>query len=280
MRPAPPVRDLLCQTMTVITHTPQELAEAIGRTDTLALVPTMGALHDGHLSLVREARTAGGPVVVSIFVNPLQFAPGEGLEAYPRTLGEDVEKLEAEGVEAVFAPSAATMYPAGPRTTVQPGELGRVLEGASRPTHFAGVLTVVGKLFALTGATDAYFGEKDYQQLVLIRQMVEDLNMPVRVHGCPIVREDAGLTLSSRNRYLSEAEHATALTLSRALATGSYEGARSLLDAHPGVDLDYLALRTPGLEELPAGYRGPARLLVAARVGTTRLIDNVEVTVG
>ncbi|WP_291313467.1 pantoate--beta-alanine ligase [Corynebacterium sp. UBA2622] len=266
--------------MTVLTHTPQDLADALGKPDTLALVPTMGALHEGHLSLVREARELGGPVVVSIFVNPLQFAPGEDLEAYPRTLEEDVEKLEGEGVDAVFAPSVATMYPAGPRTTVQPGELGKVLEGASRPTHFAGVLTVVSKLFALTGATDAFFGEKDYQQLVLIRQMVEDLNVPVRVHGCPIVREGTGLALSSRNRYLSDTEHATALTLSRALATGSYEGARSLLDANPGVDLDYLTLRTPDLQEVPEGYRGPARLLVAARVGTTRLIDNVAVTVG
>ncbi|MBA4505309.1 4-phosphopantoate--beta-alanine ligase, partial [Corynebacterium sanguinis] len=160
--------------MTELVHTPAELEAAIGHPRTLALVPTMGALHDGHLSLVRAAQTTGSPVVVSIFVNPLQFAPGEDLDAYPRTLSADVALLESEGVDAVFAPSVATMYPTGPRTTIHPGPAGMILEGASRPTHFAGVLTVVAKLFALTRATDAFFGEKDYQQLVLIRQMVED----------------------------------------------------------------------------------------------------------
>ncbi|MBA4505321.1 pantoate--beta-alanine ligase, partial [Corynebacterium sanguinis] len=142
------------------------------------------------------------------------------------------------------------------------------------------VLTVVAKLFALTRATDAFFGEKDYQQLVLIRQMVEDLNIPVAVHGCPIVREESGLAMSSRNRYLSADEASTAEILSRALATGSFEKARLLLDASPDVDLDYLALTTPNLQDIPAGYSGPARLLVAARVGTTRLIDNARVSVG
>ena len=171
------------------------------------------------------------------------------------------------------------MYPHGPRTTIHPGPLGSVLEGKTRPTHFAGVLTVVAKLFCLTGATDAFFGEKDYQQLALIRQMVEDLHLPVRVHGCPIIREDSGLALSSRNRYLSPEEHQAALVLSRALATGSYEEARLLLDAAPNVALDYLAVTTPELGELPAGYRGPARLLVAAKVGETRLIDNAEIEI-
>ena len=268
--------------MTKLTKTPDELQKALdgaGASGAISLVPTMGALHSGHLSLVREAQKLGNPVVVSIFVNPLQFAPGEDLDAYPRTLEEDIAKLEAEGVEAVFAPSVSTMYPHGPRTTIHPGPLGSVLEGTTRPTHFAGVLTVVAKLFCLTGATDAFFGEKDYQQLALIRQMVEDLHLPVRVHGCSIVREDSGLALSSRNRYLSEAEHHTALTLSRALATGSYDEARAILESAEGIELDYLAVTTPELEESPEGYTGPARLLVAAKVGETRLIDNVEIQV-
>lgn len=263
--------------MTALTHTPQQLHDALGAASTIALVPTMGALHEGHLSLVREAKKLGGHVVVSIFVNPLQFAPGEDLDAYPRTLDRDVELLEAEGVDAVFAPSAATMYPDGPRTTIHPGPTGAILEGASRPTHFAGVLTVVAKLFALTRATDAFFGEKDYQQLVLVRQMVRDLNMGVRVHGCPIVREETGLAMSSRNRYLSEEEARLAEVLSRALATKDPAQARSLLDATDGVDLDYLALTTADLEPVTGDYAGPKRLLIAARVGTTRLIDNVAI---
>lgn len=265
--------------MTKLTGTPQELKEALIDARGISLVPTMGALHSGHISLVREAKKLGNPVVVSIFVNPLQFAPGEDLDAYPRTLEADVAKLETEGVDAVFAPSVSTMYPHGPRTTIHPGPLGSVLEGKTRPTHFAGVLTVVAKLFCLTGATDAFFGEKDYQQLALIRQMVEDLHLPVRIHGCPIIREDSGLALSSRNRYLSEAEHQTALILSRALASKSYEKALAELNAAEGIDLDYLAVTAPNLEELPEGYTGPARLLVAAKVGETRLIDNTEIEV-
>lgn len=266
--------------MTALVRTADELSAVLGATSRINLVPTMGALHNGHLSLVRAARAAGGLVVVSIFVNPLQFAAGEDLDAYPRTLDADIELLGAEGVDAVFAPSVSTMYPQGPRTTIHPGTAGTILEGASRPTHFAGVLTVVAKLFNLTRATDAYFGEKDYQQLVLIRHMIEDLNLPVRVHGCPIVREDSGLAMSSRNRYLSAEQALTAEVLSRALATRDITKARTLLDASPDVDLEYLALTTPELTEVPAGYRGPARLLVAARVGTTRLIDNTAVEIG
>lgn len=264
--------------MTHLVHTPEALKDVLG-TAPVSLVPTMGALHDGHLALVKHAKSLGNPVVVSIFVNPLQFAPGEDLDAYPRTLAEDVEKLEAEGVEAVFAPSPETMYPHGPRTTIHPGPLGQVLEGASRPTHFAGVLTVVAKLFALTGAADAFFGEKDYQQLALIRQMVEDLHMPVRIHGCPIVRDADGLALSSRNRYLSAAERQTALALPKALQTGSLERARSLLDATPNLTLDYLVTTTPDLGELPAGFTGEARMLVAAKVGSTRLLDNAPIQI-
>lgn len=268
--------------MTEVVHTPEALQQALASTHEsagLSLVPTMGALREGHLTLVREARKLGHPVVVSIFVNPLQFAPGEDLDAYPRTLDEDVAKLEAEGVAAVFAPSPETMYPHGPRTTVQPGPLGTVLEGKTRPTHFAGVLTVVAKLFNLTGATDAFFGEKDYQQLALIRQMVDDLHLPVRIHGCPIVRDEDGLALSSRNRYLTTSERTCALAIPRALATGSLERARALLDDDPSIDLDYLIATAPDLSDLPAGYSGPARLLVAAKVGNTRLLDNVAIEV-
>ena len=169
------------------------------------------------------------------------------------------------------------MYPHGPRTTIQPGPLGAVLEGATRPTHFAGVLTVVAKLFALTGAADAFFGEKDYQQLALIRQMVDDLHLPVRIHGCPIVRDTDGLALSSRNRYLSAEEREIALAIPRALATGSLTEAQSLLDATKGLHLDYLVATAPDMSELPEGYTGPARLLVAAKVGATRLLDNAPI---
>ena len=255
----------------------------------VALVPTMGALHEGHLSLVQAAQQIPGAlVVVSIFVNPLQFAEGEDLDAYPRTLDEDVAKLKAAGVDAVFAPSPREMYPNGPRTTIHPGEVGRILEGAHRPTHFAGVLTVVNKLFTITHCDHAFFGEKDYQQLLLIQQMVTDLNMEVQVHGVPIVREADGLAKSSRNVYLSDEERELALTLSAALTAGAFvaeqgpaavlQTAGSILDAASGVDVDYLELRGTDLSDTPED--GEARLLVAARVGTTRLIDNVGVPLG
>ncbi|WP_426706915.1 pantoate--beta-alanine ligase [Corynebacterium auriscanis] len=255
----------------------------------VALVPTMGALHEGHLSLVKAAQTIPGvTVIVSIFVNPLQFAEGEDLDSYPRTLDADVEKLKAAGVDAVFAPSPREMYPNGPRTTIHPGEAGRILEGEHRPTHFAGVLTVVNKLFTITNCDHAFFGEKDYQQLILIQQMVTDLNMQVQVHGVPIVREADGLALSSRNIYLSETERELALTLSAALTAGSFVAdrgadevlaiARSIFDAKPDIEIDYLELR--GLDLGAAPVEGSARLLVAARVGTTRLIDNVGVPLG
>ena len=255
----------------------------------VALVPTMGALHEGHLSLVQAAQQIPGAlVVVSIFVNPLQFAEGEDLDAYPRTLDEDVAKLKAAGVDAVFAPNPREMYPNGPRTTIHPGEAGRILGGAHRPTHFAGVLTVVNKLFTITHCDHAFFGEKDYQQLLLIQQMVTDLNMEVQVHGVPIVREADGLAKSSRNVYLSDEERELALTLSAALTAGAFvaeqgpaavlQTAGSILDAASGVDVDYLELRGTDLSDTPED--GEARLLVAARVGTTRLIDNVGVPLG
>lgn len=255
----------------------------------VVLVPTMGALHEGHLALVRAAQQLPRAlVVVSIFVNPLQFAEGEDLDSYPRTLDSDVEKLAAAGVDAVFAPSAREMYPNGPRSTVLPGPAGAVLEGEKRPTHFAGVLTVVAKLFHITNCSHAFFGEKDYQQLVLIQQMVTDLNLGVQVHGVPVVREADGLAKSSRNVYLSDAERAGALSLSAALLAGAHvaedgaeavlDTARQVLDTSPDVDVDYLELRGLDLGEAPE--KGEARLLVAARVGSTRLIDNVGVPLG
>jgi pantoate--beta-alanine ligase len=255
----------------------------------VVLVPTMGALHEGHLALVRAAQQLPRAlVVVSVFVNPLQFAEGEDLDAYPRTLDSDVEKLAAAGVDAVFAPSPREMYPNGPRTTVLPGPAGAVLEGEKRPTHFAGVLTVVSKLFHITNCSHAFFGEKDYQQLVLIQQMVTDLNLGVQVHGVPVVREADGLAKSSRNIYLSETERSAALSLSAALLAGAHvaedgaeavlDTARQVLDTSPEVEVDYLELR--GLDLGDAPEKGDARLLVAARVGSTRLIDNVGVPLG
>jgi pantoate--beta-alanine ligase len=255
----------------------------------VVLVPTMGALHEGHLALVRAAQQLPRAlVVVSVFVNPLQFAEGEDLDAYPRTLDSDVEKLAAAGVDAVFAPSPREMYPNGPRTTVLPGPAGAVLEGETRPTHFAGVLTVVSKLFHITNCSHAFFGEKDYQQLVLIQQMVTDLNLGVQVHGVPVVREADGLAKSSRNIYLSGAERNAALSLSAALLAGAHvaedgagavlDTARQVLETSPDVELDYLELR--GLDLGDAPEKGDARLLVAARVGSTRLIDNVGVPLG
>lgn len=255
----------------------------------VVLVPTMGALHSGHLSLVTAAqRVPGALVVVSIFVNPLQFAANEDLDSYPRTLDADVEKLRAAGVDVVFAPNARTMYPNGPRTTIHPGEAGSILEGKTRPTHFAGVLTVVNKLFALSHCSHAFFGEKDYQQLVLIQQMVTDLNIEVIVRGVPIVRESTGLALSSRNAYLSDDHREAAISLSAALAAGVHvadqghqavlDTARGILEANPDIEIDYVALRGVDLGEAPE--EGDARLLIAARVGTTRLIDNAPLSFG
>ncbi|MDV7132729.1 pantoate--beta-alanine ligase [Williamsia muralis] len=255
----------------------------------VVLVPTMGALHAGHLELVRAAKRKGDAVVIaSIFVNPLQFSAGEDLDAYPRTFDEDCDLLRAAGVELVFAPKVSDMYPTGPRTTVHPGPLGGELEGASRPTHFAGMLTVVLKLLNIAAPMEAYFGEKDYQQLVLIRQMVTDLELDVQIVGVPTVREADGLAMSSRNRYLDPAQRELATTLSAALIAGAYaaaggeqtilDAARGVFDLHPDVSVDYLELRGPNLEEPPA--RGDGRLLVAARIGSTRLIDNVGVAIG
>jgi pantoate--beta-alanine ligase len=253
------------------------------------LVPTMGALHDGHLALVRAAkRVQGSVVVVSIFVNPLQFGAGEDLGGYPRTLDDDLELLRREGVEIVFTPGVDDMYPDGERTSVHPGPLGAELEGAARPTHFAGVLTVVLKLVQIVRPDRVFFGEKDYQQLVLVRQMVADLNLDVAVVGVPIVREPDGLAMSSRNSYLSSAQREQAGALSAALLAGMYaasegaeaaiDAARAVLDEVPAIHVDYLELRGIALEPTPP--IGVARMLVAARLGTTRLLDNIAVDIG
>ena len=264
----------------------------------VVLVPTMGALHAGHRSLIRAAQSfsdaARAPdspdsaVVVSIFVNPLQFNSPADLDRYPRRLEADLATCQEEGVDVVFAPSVEAMYPPGSGTTVVPGVLGTELEGASRPGHFIGVLTVVAKLFGIVGPDRALFGEKDYQQLVLIQRMAADLRMGVEVLGLPTVRDPDGLAVSSRNVHLDRAARAAAVALPAALAAGSREGARGgeavlaaaheVLSAEPAVVLDYLALRDPQLG--PAPPRGPARLLVAATVGRTRLIDNVSLHLG
>lgn len=253
------------------------LAAVPGR---LGVVMTMGALHAGHAALLRAARKDADFVIATIFVNPLQFGPAEDLARYPRTFEADLTLCEAEGVDLVFAPSSAEIYPDGqPPVTVHPGPLGDELEGAVRPGHFAGVLTVVLKLLNLTRADVAFFGEKDYQQLTLIRRMVRDFEVDVEIVGVPTVRQDDGLALSSRNRYLSDSEREMAVALSRALRQGAQERSADAVLATAraeltGLNVDYLALRDRDLG--PPQAPGPARLLVAARIGTTRLIDNTS----
>ena len=257
---------------------------------TVGLVPTMGALHSGHASLMRRARTDGCSVAVSIFVNPTQFGPNEDYQKYPRTFDSDLEICRREGVELVFAPSVSEMYPNGDRTRVRVLHLTDGLCGTSRPTHFEGVATVVAKFFTATGPCRAYFGRKDYQQYRVIDAMAHDLLLPVEVIGCPTVREPDGLALSSRNRYLSPDERRRALGIARGLGAAARAfsaGERSpvaLLDAVrdslQNADLreDYVALRgAVTLEALEAAPSLPERALlaVAAFCGTTRLIDNL-----
>jgi len=272
----------------IVVRTRAELAAARGG-DTVSFVPTMGALHDGHVQLLKHARPLGETLVASIFVNPTQFAPGEDFEDYPRTFDADLERCAEAGVDVVFAPAVPTMYPSGLVDTVMvdPGPLGAILEGAARPTHFRGVLTVVAKLFGLVRPDVAVFGEKDYQQLTLITQMARELAMGVEIVGCPTVRESDGLAMSSRNRYLSETERRTAASLSAALRAGVaaapagrdavLAAAHAVIDGS-GVGLDYLALTDPELG--PAMSGAEARLLIAARVGTPRLLDNIALTLG
>jgi pantoate--beta-alanine ligase len=255
----------------------------------VGFVPTMGSLHTGHGSLLGRAREECGLVAVSIFVNPLQFGPGEDLAGYPRDLDHDLAECERAGVDLVFEPGTDEMYPAGsPEVTVDPGPLGDRLEGASRPGHFRGVCTVVAKLLGLVGPCRVYFGEKDAQQLAVIRRMARDLDLPVEVVGCPTVREPDGLALSSRNAYLSLEERAAASCLYEALARAAWlvEGGEG--DAHalkaemarrigmePLARLDYVAVVDEGTFEELDRLRGPSRALVAARFGPARLIDNM-----
>ncbi|MGW1885804.1 pantoate--beta-alanine ligase [Streptomyces sp. NPDC001970] len=308
----------------------------------VAVVMTMGALHEGHATLVRTAREhvgRKGTVVVTVFVNPLQFGAGEDLDRYPRTLDADVKTAQAAGADLVFAPSVDEVYPGGePQVRISAGPMGELLEGTFRPGHFDGMLTVVAKLLHLTRPDVALFGQKDAQQLALIRRMVRDLNFPVEIVGVPTVREPDGLALSSRNRYLAPDERRTALALSRALfaahdrlaaqqalraraesapaptaraaALSALGEARAAADAHavaaaqpgggadavraaaravleeaakavPPLDLDYLALVDPAdFTEIPDAYEGEAVLAVAARIGSTRLIDNIPLTFG
>ncbi|TDC00618.1 pantoate--beta-alanine ligase [Micromonospora fluostatini] len=273
--------------MTEVVHTRAELAAARGGlTGTVAVVMTMGALHGGHEALVRAARERADHVLVTIFVNPLQFGPNEDFDRYPRTLDADLAVCRRAGADLVFAPSVTDMYPHGePTVRVLPGQVGEDLEGLSRPGFFHGVLTVVLKLLQLTRPDLAFFGEKDYQQLTLVRRMVRDLDVPVEIVGVPTVRESDGLALSSRNRYLSPSQRQAALSLSAALRAGvvaagaGHDAGAVLAAAHrafgagePGAELDYLVLTDPDLE--PGPVAGPARLLVAAWVGGVRLIDN------
>lgn len=295
------------------------LAEARAKmSGSVAVVMTMGALHAGHAELLRAARDVADHVIVTIFVNQLQFGAGEDFERYPRTLALDREICEARGADLIFAPPPQAMYPEGePLIRVDPGRLGQILEGRSRPGHFSGVLTVVLKLLSLTRPDVAVFGEKDYQQLALIKTMVADFDLPIRVLGVPTVRESDGLALSSRNRYLSPSDRLSAVVLSRSLFAGQ-AAARSGESPHgilrtalstftdfSAVELDYLAVtdrsfrvlteagafpetsvepaivagagdQTSGSEMSPLVERGASRILVAARVGTTRLIDNID----
>ena len=277
----------------VLARTRSELRDVRdGLAAPVVLVPTMGALHAGHRALLRAARAAAGPagsVIVSIFVNPLQFRPGEDLDRYPRTLDDDLSMCASEGVRAVFAPSVAEMYPGGqPEVTVDPGPMGQVFEGRFRPGFFGGVLTVVLKLFHLTRPGVAVFGEKDAQQLALVRRMVSDTNLDIAIEAVPTARDADGLATSSRNRYLSAAERVLALTMPRALSAGQAEasaGAQAVLTAaqkillgEPGLAVDYVAVVDPHtFAPIRPGQAGPALIVAAVTVGTTRLIDNVPV---
>jgi pantoate--beta-alanine ligase len=258
----------------------------------VGFVPTMGYLHDGHASLIRQARARSDVVVVSIFVNPLQFGAGEDLDAYPRDLGGDSRLAEANGADLLFTPAVDEMYPAPVQTTVSVAGVSEPLEGASRPTHFAGVATVVAKLFSIVGPCAAYFGEKDFQQLAVIRRMVSDLSMPVDVVGCPTRREPDGLAMSSRNVYLSADEREAAPVVQRALRAGAASilagerdpaAVRSLMagiiEAEPLARLDYAEVVDAASFTVPDPLAGSLRLLAAVRFGRARLIDNVGVTV-
>jgi pantoate--beta-alanine ligase len=283
-------------TARLMTTADELLADARNRPCRRAVVMTMGALHDGHAELIRVARrhVADDDVVIAtVFVNPTQFGAGEDFDRYPRSLAADVRLAADAGADIVFAPDAEEVYGAArgftpDSVTVDAGPLGELLEGAARPGHFRGVLTVVAKLMGLTRPDIALYGEKDYQQLVLIRRMVRDLSMPIEIIGVPTVREPDGFARSSRNRYLSAAERTIAQAVPRALdaaaaaartdADAAVAAGLAVIAAEPGIDLDYLVVTDPELGPAPA--RGDARILIAAKVGATRLIDNRTATVG
>lgn len=273
-----------------VVKTREELRAALAKLPgRLGLVMTMGALHDGHLSLIKEAKKHADHVMVTVFVNPTQFAPGEDFDKYPRDLDADLKAVAKVGADLVFAPAANEMYPGEAAVTINPGPTATVLEGKTRPTHFAGVLLVVHKMFNLTGADVAVFGQKDAQQLALIRQMVRDLDMPIQIVGAPIVRGEDGLALSSRNAYLSDVEHQQALALSGALKAGKQasnsgasasqikQAARSVLE-NVGVRIDYVELVDP--TTFQSVEAGEVVLALAAYVGNTRLIDNAILKIG
>ena len=298
-----------------LTHTREELAGALSALEgSVALVMTMGALHRGHLELVRQAHELADHVVVTIFVNPTQFAPGEDYDAYPRTLDADMEALSTVGADVVWAPSNDDAYPVPATTRIDAGPVAHILEGATRPTHFAGVALVVTKALNLIRPNVALFGQKDAQQLAVIRTFVRDLDIPVRIQGVEIVRDSDGVALSSRNQYLSDTEREHARALSRAIdearaaaALGVpvrevLRAAQQVLDAEEGVEPDYVAivddddftllagsgsaadqvnteLRGASFERWAAQGTMRARILLAARVGATRLIDNADVMV-
>jgi pantoate--beta-alanine ligase len=250
-----------------------ELREPRGRGERIGLVPTMGAFHAGHVALMRAAREASDVVVVSLFVNPSQFDAADDLARYPRDEASDARVAEAEGVDVLFVPHASELYPEGFDTWVEPGALGSILEGAVRPGHFRGVATVCAMLFAIVAPDVAWFGQKDAQQVAVVRRMVADLNLELEIRVVPTVRDPDGLALSSRNAFLTPAERAVALALPRALEAGAaahaagsdpVAAARSVLEEEPGLDVDYVAVADLGRPTLAA----------AVRVGGTRLIDN------
>ncbi len=284
-----PTRPVVLDTVAAVRET-LDAERAEGRT--VALTPTLGALHDGHLEHVRRAAELADIRVVSIFVNPLQFGPSEDLDRYPRTLEADLDALAAEGVPYVFAPAVEEMYPAGPaQTHVVAGRVGSMFEGRSRPGHFDGVLTVVAKLLNIVQPDVATFGQKDAQQLFLVQRMVRDLDLRTRIEVVPTVREDDGLALSSRNRYLDADQRRAARALPRALEAAAsaadlgvdavVAAAQSVLMGEKLVEVDYFKVVDPAtFEPVPDDFRGTARALLAARVGTTRLIDNDELHLG
>ena len=280
------------KTIPTIWELRRELDDARAEGQTVGFVPTMGYLHDGHVSLMREARAETHLVVASIFVNPLQFGPGEDLEAYPRDLERDTALAEAAGVDVLFVPGGPEMYPTPVLTTVSVAGVSEPLEGASRPTHFAGVATVVAKLFAIVGPCRAYFGAKDFQQVAVVRRMARDLSFPVEVVACPTLREHDGLAMSSRNVYLTPAEREAAPVIYTALRAGAaaigagerdpaaVRGLMSgIIEAEPLAGLDYAEVVDADSFLVPDPLAGNLRLLAAVRFGRARLIDNVGVTV-